>query len=236
MILGGCAGAACSPLIDDMRGSATDIPFLPPACAEHGFWIAYATGTPAGTLTTPSPSSPFEYTSLPAGPPPDAGSDAVSLGACLAGTTSIEQDSASVLTVVPAPSVFGDGGLPALINASPYQGIQFWLWLATASAGPDFIVVAEDMAETSGWGVCDPSAAGPTACSGAQTPLTPVAGWQLVELPWTGFVPIPSSGGANETALDPTSLTEFQFEVEELATDAGAGTPFDFCILDLSFY
>lgn len=236
VVLGGCAGAACSPLIDDMKESATDIPFLPPACAGHGFWSAYVAGLPAGTITTPSPSSPFAYSVLPQGPPPDAGSSAASVGACLAGTTSSQQDGASGLFVVPAPTVFGDGGLPALLNASPYQGIQFWLWQGMASPGPDFVAIADDKAETSGWGVCDPTAAGPSSCGGAQTVLTPHAGWQLVQLPWTAFLPIANFGGANEASLDPTTLTAFRFQVEELAPDAASGVPFDFCILDVSFY
>jgi len=236
VVPGGCAGAACLPLIDDMNESATDIPFLPPACAEHGFWMAYVTGLPTGAITTPSPLSPFAYSALPQGPPLDAGSNTASVGACLAGTTSIQQDGASGLIVVPAPTVFGDGGLPALLNASPYQGIQFWLWQALASAGPDFVVVADDEAETSGWGVCDPTATGPTACGGAQTVLTPAAGWQRLQLPWTGFLPVANFGGANESSLDPTTLTAFQFQVEEFATDAASGVQFDFCILDVSFY
>jgi hypothetical protein len=96
--------------------------------------------------------------------------------------------------------------------------------------------LANDRAETTGYGVCDTATyTGPTGCVGPVSTLTPQAGWQFVQVPWTSFVSLPNTGSANETALDPTSLTSFLFQVQEYAAGATVGVPFNFCVLELSF-
>jgi formylglycine-generating enzyme required for sulfatase activity len=242
VVQGECTGQACSAIIDDMSGpSATQIPFQPPSCAGSGYWSVAVGGSPAGTVTTPSPSSPFTYTTLPAGPP-STGPTAASVGACFAGTTTPQQYLTSLLHVVLAQSsvAVGDAGtLPALIDASAYQGVEFWLWEASDELIPasEFWVLAADKAETRGYGVCDSSAtSGPNECVGPVKTIAPQAGWQFVQVPWASFVSIPNTGSENETALDPTTLTGFAFQVQEQAADASVGVPFNFCVLELSFY
>ncbi len=85
--------------------------------------------------------------------------------------------------------------------------------------------------------MCDPTATtGPSACGGTRASFAPQAGWQLVKVPWTSFVPAPTYGGGNETSLDPTTLTRFDFQVQQAAANASVGVTFDFCVLDLTFY
>jgi hypothetical protein len=242
LVQGECTGTVCNPLIDNMSGpSATQIPFLPPSCAGSGYWFVFGGGSPAGTVTTPSPSSPFTYATLPGGPP-SSGPTGASVGACFAGTTTPQQFKTSGLQVVLAQSAvaIGDAGtLPALIDGSAYQGIEFWLWQASDGLipAPEFWVLAADQAETRGYGVCDASAnSGPTECVGPVMTLAPQAGWHFWQVPWTSFVSLQNTGSGNETALDPTTLTGFTFQVQEQAPGATTGVPFNFCVLALSFY
>ncbi|MGA3123151.1 MAG: hypothetical protein ABSF69_20460 [Polyangiaceae bacterium] len=153
---------------------------------------------------------------------------------------------------------------PAFIDASQYSGIQFWLWVSpttAAAVASSLEVELLDKNETPGDGVCDPDASLDTACGpasadisgsvadlsqGAGTLLSDdggtltslSAGWQQIWVPWANFIPNPYYGGANETSVDPTTLTFLAFVLQQdLAADAGAAPiMFDFCVYEVSFY
>jgi hypothetical protein len=240
---GACTGKACSALIDNMSGpSAEAIPFTPPSCAGHGAWFAGMGGTPAGAITTPSPPSPFAYTALPGGPPP-SGPTTATAGACFAGVTSAQQYQATSSMVVAlasvSPTAAGNASaLPVLIDASAYHGIEFWLWEANDALvpPPEFYLLVGDKAETKGFGICDGTFGGPKGCVGPVATLPPQPGWQFLQIPWSGFLSLPNTGSANEAALDPTTLTALDFQVQEFAPGATTGVTFNFCILALSFF
>jgi hypothetical protein len=194
---------------------------------------------------------------------------------CIAGVTDVTQyANAGMLLEFAFTAPVQDGGpigpasttsptstpLPAMIDASQYTGIQFWLWVSpqTAAAVSDSILVdLFDMNSTDGFGICVPNA-GTTACgagqaaisgstaytsqgagvllSSAGTPLTQLAGgWQLVKVPFANFVVNPFWGGANEVTVDPRTLTYLALFV---AQDGSGTTPvtFDYCAYDISFY
>jgi hypothetical protein len=231
----GCAGPACSTLIDDMTGSsATRILFPPPSCAQPGLWFA-TNDTDAGTIAAPSPASPYSYSSLPDGPPP--GVPNATRGACMTGVTSPVQYVSSREGVIFAPSsAVGDAGsLPALIDASAYQGIQFWLWEPSVASEIAMFAALFDKNSTRGWGICNPAAVGdPTSCYASNATVPQQAGWQLVQLPWTNFMTSSAGGNANETTVDPHSLTMLHFRAENI--NAAGAAAYNYCILDLSFY
>jgi hypothetical protein len=220
-------------LIDDMSGtSAEHIPFVPPSCAANGSWYLAVGGTPAGMIA-PSTSSPFTYSTLPGGPPtqlPNA-----TAGACVSGVTSPEQFNGTDSMFV---NLAGAGGVPALIDASGYSGIEFYLWQDSTAVVPsgELYLLVDDKAETSGYGVCDGTYTGPTGCVGPVATIPAQAGWQKVTLPWSGFASLPNTGSDNETALDPTTLTSLDFQVQQDAAGVTSGVPFHFCVLDLQFY
>jgi hypothetical protein len=140
----------------------------------------------------------------------------------------------------------------ALIDASQYSGIQFWLWVSpdtVAGLTSFFEVTLQDKWFTLGDvpdGGCDPYSSGPTACAFAAAAVansavaqsqatgallggdggvlsTFSAGWQLVKAPWNNLWTIPAYGGAVESAVDPTALTTLRILVRQVLTpDAGA--------------
>jgi hypothetical protein len=198
---------------------------------------------------------------------------------CVAGQTSPKQYSWSGMTLTFAYSGTGPSGTgptkisspsfgfttdppPALLDASQYSGIEFWLWASpdTASAmTAGFVVELIDKNQLPGGGVCDPDAtSGGTPCSGASAgisfsavaasqgtggllgadggELTALApGWQLVRAPWSSFVANAYYGGGNEKSVDPTTLVFAQFVIEQDSANEHA-IPFDFCIHALRFY
>ena len=151
---------------------------------------------------------------------------------------------------------------PALIDASQYSGIEFWLWASpdtAAALSSAFVVQLVDKNQLPGGGVCNPNvASGTTSCAngsaaisfstvattgdtgsllgGDGSELTSLApGWQLVQAPWNNFVVDPYYGGGNEKSLDPTTLAFAQFAVMQDSA-SGAAIPFDFCVYGLKFY
>jgi hypothetical protein len=150
---------------------------------------------------------------------------------------------------------------PALIDASQYSGIEFWLWASpdtVAAMSAAFVVQLVDKNQLPGGGVCDPNAtSGKRPCSGATAgisfssaasqgaglllgadgfELTSLApGWQLVRAPWGSFLANPYYGGGNEKSVDPKTLAFAQFVIEQNSTSGGA-IPFDFCVHGLRFY
>jgi hypothetical protein len=231
----GCAGRACSAIIDDMTGpSATNLPFPAPSCASPGFWFA-SNDTDAGTIATPSPASPYTYSPLPDGPP--SALPGATLGACMTGVTSPVQYVTSREGVVFAPSsVVGDASaLPAIVDASSYQGVQFWLWEPSVAPDISMFVALFDKNSTKGWGICNPAAVSdPTSCYASNANLTQQVGWQLVQLPWSSFVTSTAGGNSNEATVDPHTLTALHFRAENIGTTGGAA--YNYCVLELSFY
>lgn len=232
------------------------------------------------------------YSPLPAGFPGtmaslDAG--AVDLGTadggasgmqamCIAGQTGSQQYAWSGMTLTFAYTGTGAGGTgpttviyasgsttdppPALIDASQYSGIEFWLWASpetAAATSSGFIFQLIDKKQLPGGGVCNPNAtSGSRPCGGGSagisfstaaasegagpllgadgSELTSFApGWQLLRTPWSSFVSNPYYGGGNEKSVDPTTLAFAVFVVQQ---DGAGGTaiPFDFCVYGLSFY
>jgi hypothetical protein len=64
---------------------------------------------------------------------------------------------------------------PALIDASAYGGIEFWLWVSpstAASVGPSFLVQLFDKNQIPEGGVCDANDSGVKACAAAMAGLS----------------------------------------------------------------
>ena len=285
-----CSGPATGALIDDMSGSS--ISLTPPACGTKGAWYPISSGTlttPAGdpsTLSSCGSLCQSLYSPMPAGSPgPTATGDdgGAPQAMCIAGQTSPEQYTVGGLTLefalsgaVPAggPAWINSGGRdwggsvfttdppPALIDASQYSGIQFWLWVSpdtAAAVASSFEVGLVDKNQLRGAGICDPNVTtGVDACAGgtagvsfsvaaaslASGPLfgadgseltTLIGGWQLVQAPWSSFLANPYYGGANEIMVDPKTLAFAQFMVQQ-TRPSGPAIPFDFCIYGLKFY
>jgi hypothetical protein len=151
---------------------------------------------------------------------------------------------------------------PALIDASQYSGIEFWLWASpdtAAAVSSAFAVYLVDKNQLPGGGVCNPyvtsgtkpcsyasagisfSTVGTTNAAGSLfgadgSELTSLApGWQLVRAPWSSFVSNPYYGGGNEKSVDPTTLAFAQFLIEQDSANDST-IPFDFCVYGLEFY
>jgi hypothetical protein len=256
-----CSGPATEATIDDM--TAATITFTPPPCATKGEWVTYADGYADGTGTiTPSTTEAFTYSAVPdpAGLP--AGVVAVSgpKAACVKGSTNTTQYEGAVMDVYLGHSTPASDGTssPALIDASAYTGVQFWLWASasTASALSDnFSPQLFDKNETLIFGICDGTLSGQFGCDGGRAAVsgspsaatfyggalktpgganaTISAGWQLIQVPFANFAINPYNGIGNETAVDPTMLTFIRFEVSNAVA---ASVPFDYCVYDVAFY
>jgi hypothetical protein len=282
-----CAGPASGALIDDMSGSR--ISLEPPPCGAKGSWYAstWPSDSSPGELTIPAGHPAFEascgdlcqslYSPLPAGFPfaSPAGGDGGTPGPqamCIAGHTGTAQYAGAGMVLElafsgPGPVVDLDAsdGLassspPALIDASAYGGIEFWLWVSpstAASVGSNLLVQAVDKNQIPLAGVCDEWDSGVKACAAASAGLSGSAastprnagpllaadgsdlgrlaeGWQRVQVPWSSFLPYSGWGGANEDVVDPRSLAYLGF----ILTHDSLGAPavdFDFCVYQLSF-
>jgi hypothetical protein len=255
-----CSGAATEATIDDM--TASTITFTPPSCATKGEWSTYAEGT--GTIT-PSDTAAFVYSALPDPTGLPAGVTAGPMAACVMGSTDAVQYDHDDLGVQLGNSTLADGGTsaPALIDASAYTGVQFWLWASASTASAisaNFIVSLGDQKEVEIFGICNPNAppsvpmqlgCGPAvaavsgsaiaAADGVSGTLhgadggnaTIVAGWQLIQIPFVNFATNPYYGGGNETAVDPTVLSNLNFTI---LNSAAAAVAFDFCVYNVAFY
>jgi hypothetical protein len=243
----GTAGSVT--LVDNETASTgTGISLNPPAgtVAVRGSWFEYtaAGGTIGNPPNAPTATSPgFTYSPMPAGIPADAGVTTSGDGgspnaACITGATGTAPYSTEGmgfnLAVNPNPD--GGAGTAYPINASCQTGIQFWAWGGGDAGTQTVIVQLPDKNETAGLGVCSPTGPGATACGGAINTITLTAGWQLVKIPFAMFADNPGYGGGNETMLDPTSLTQVQWQVQLNNPDGGAQVPFDFCVYDVAFY
>jgi hypothetical protein len=282
-----CSGPATGTLIDDM--TASSISLTPPACGTKGACYAIS----SGTLTTPvgdaakvsSCGSLCQslYSPLPAefpGPLATGVDGGMPQAMCVAGQTRPEQYAVGGLTLelafsgaVPAdgPALSfwnGRSGIttdppPALIDASQYSGIEFWLWVSpdtVAEVASDFEVWLTDKNQLPGVSNCDPTdTSGIDACAYATAavsfsvvaagqqgagPLLAddgseltglVAEWQHIRAPWSSFLANTYYGGANERAVDPKTLAFAQFLVQQMRPSAPA-ISFDYCIYGLKFY
>jgi len=215
----------------------------------------------------------------------DSGTGTVDAGAsspqamCVAGQTGSQQYSWSGMTLtfaysgsppsgtgpakVSSPSLgFTTDPPPALIDASQYSGIEFWVWASPSTAtamSAAFVVELIDKNQLPGGGVCNPYVTtGAKPCSGASAgisfgtaaasqgigglsgadgrELTSLApGWQLVRTPWSSFLSNSLYGGGNEKSVDPTTLAFAQFVIQQDSSN-GAAIPFDFCVYGMKFY
>jgi hypothetical protein len=242
--------------------TGTAISFTAPTCGAKGTWFDYtATGGTVGNppIAPANPSPTMTFSPLPASLPAEAGTPATSdasvpeggisgpKAACISGATGTTPYSTEGmgLNFGTSPSPDGGNGIPVLIDASSHAGIQFWTW-GGADAGTQTVIVAlGDKNETPGLGVsgqptgtgtfCDPTVNGPTSCGAATHNVTIGPGWNLVTIPFTAFADNMYYGGMNEAALDPTSLTQLQFQVQLTSPDGGAPVPFNFCVYNISF-
>jgi len=183
-----------------------------------------------------------------------AGGDGAISGAraaCINGTTGATQYSTSGIGLNFNTSQPTDGGnaIPVPTDAHTHTGIQFWVWGGETTA-QSVLVTLPDINETPGLGppgtltatgqLCDPGTngvgSGGSACGGSRVSATIQPGWQLVQLPFANFAPVQGFGTSNENTLDPSTLTQFQLQVQEPNADAGAGVPFNICIATISFY
>ncbi|HXX66772.1 MAG TPA: hypothetical protein VEK07_06310 [Polyangiaceae bacterium] len=267
------ADGGSDALIDNMTSTATGPIAFVATCAEKGAWYTFADD---GATVTPAQGSQFTYSALPSGypGPGGGGSSSTSDGgdggssaqaACVSGTTAATQYAVAGMGVQLGsvnPPTDGGASQPALINASSFTGVEFWLWASSATAAEvssSLIVQFGDVNEDPSYGVCNPDASGlPTSCGSAGAAVsgspvsssngagaltvedggnaTIVSGWQLIQVPWTNFLVNQYYGGAQETQLDPAALTKLQFQIQQVAADASAGIMFDFCVKDVSFY
>jgi hypothetical protein len=260
-----CTGSAAGlTLIDDQSaptGTAIALKTVltPAACGNTGTWFDY--NSTGGTVT--SPVGTFAFSTQPAGLPADAGvptldasvsadgGDAGPLGpraACFNGVTGPAQyaTSGEGLNFVTLPSPDGGNALQVPIDASSHTGVQFWAWGGGDAGTQSIIVALSDKNTTPGLGTpgmmtgtgqfCDPTNGGATACGQATHTVQFAAGWQLIKIPFALFADNPGYGEMNETGLDPTSLTQLQWQIQQPVADAGGGVPFNFCIYGISFY
>jgi len=240
---GGCTITATQSLIDDMNAATgTSIAFSPPACAWSGGWYDWAdTGgviaNPPGAPTNPAP--PMTFSPLPSGFPAEAGNggDSEPKAACIIGATGRAADITAGMGLYFGIAQEPDGGNgPQLqVNASSYTGIQFWTWGGSDAGLQAVSVDIADKNETAGFGVCDPTDGGATACSGATETITIGQGWQLVQAPFALLKDNVYYGGGNEMMLDPSSLTHINWSVH-LGADGGAPMAFNFCVYDVAFF
>ncbi len=172
-----CTGPASGALIDDM--SASSISLTPPSCGTKGTWYAISTGTLTIPTVDPNCGSGSDcqslYSPLPAGFPGATGDAGVAPGAqamCVAGKTgTLQYDGAGTQLVLA-----GTDSVPALIDASDYGGIQFWLWVSpdtAASVSSSLLVGIFDRNQTPGGGVCDVNSSGANACGYAAAAVSP---------------------------------------------------------------
>jgi hypothetical protein len=86
--------------------------------------------------------------------------------------------------------------------------------------------------------LCDPAGTGGTACGATRTSISIAAGWKQQTLAFSTFATINGYGNMNETngMVDPTALTQLQWQIQEPNADAAAGVPFNFCIAGVTFY
>jgi hypothetical protein len=154
---------------------------------------------------------------------------------------------------------------PVLIDASRYNGIQFWLWISTDTVGgvnSTLEVTLVDENELQGGGVCAADASQSslaTACGQASDAAIDgsvvdqaqsagalvgadggvlnsfTSGWQLVEIPWSNFLTNPGYGCSNESSVDPTALA-FVGVIAQQGASPTSAVSFDFCVADLAFY
>jgi hypothetical protein len=283
-----CTGPATGALIDDMSGSSISLT-PPSCGTKGTWYAGTWSQNPAsaGFLTIPpgDPSTLWNcgtdclslYSPLPAGFPGSAatgddGGASRPQAMCIAGQTGTSQSDGAMMQLVLAWSgAVPDGGsywspdpgtmvpAPALIDASDYAGIQFWLWVSpdtAASVSSSLLVGLADKNQIPGGGVCDVNSIVANACSFAAaavsssmaqnhgsgrlfadsgSKLTALSGgWQHVWAPWSSFTTNAYYGGANEAKVDPRVLAWVVSWVEHDST-SGPGVPFDYCIYDLSF-
>lgn len=267
---GFCTGPASGELIDDMSGSS--ISLQPPPCGTKGTWYAFSTGTLTVPTVDPSIASNCGsdcqslYSPLPSEFPGstatgDGGGTPGGKAMCIAGQTGMGQNNAAAMQLVLAWSGGRNSTDPpqALIDASDYAGIQFWLWVppdTAASVSANLLVGVADKNLLPGGGVCNVNDTGTKACGLAAAAVSSSmaqahgsgrlladdgstlgvlsGGWQHVWAPWSSFTTNPNWGGANEQTVDPSTLWWVALWVEHDSTSA-PGVPFDFCIYQLSF-
>ena len=258
-----CSGPATEATIDDMTAATATITFTPPPCATKGEWVTYADGYADGTGTiTPSTTEAFTYSALPdpAGLPTGVVTVSDPRAACVKGSTNTTQYEGALMDVYLGHSTPASDGTssPALIDASAYTGVQFWLWASASTAAAlsdSFNPQLFDKNETLIFGICDGMLSGQFGCGGGRAAVsgsaiaatlyagalktpggvnaTISAGWQLIQVPFSSFAINPYDGIGNEAAVDPTMLTFLRFEVSNAAA---ASVAFDYCVYDVSFY
>jgi hypothetical protein len=260
-----CVGNANSQTLIDNESAPTGtalsskVTLTPAGCGNTGTWFDYNNN--GGTTTQPV-GTMFTFSPRPAGLPADSGvptSDAAAAGdaaavgpaaACLAGVTGTTQYASlagvgfNLATLPPADA--GVNAVPLPVNASSHTGIQFWAWGGGDAGTQSVILSVGDQNETPGLGpaggttptgtFCDPTNGAATACGPTTKTVLIAPGWQLIQVAFTELANNPSYGNANETSLDTTALTQVQWQVQEVAVDASAGIPFDFCLYGVSFY
>jgi hypothetical protein len=257
-----CIDPAPGELIDDMSGSSISLTL--PTCGRRGAWglTLWGDDTKApGIITVPEQKPSMSmYSPLPDGFPGASADDGGAPGRramCIAGQTSAVLYAGAGASILLADEYWAPR---ALIDASAYGGIAFWLWVSpdtAASTSDAFFVQIIDKNQVPGGGTCDPASTGPTTCAGASAAIQTTAnvqssfsgplfaddgsvvtglirGWQHLRAPWSSFVPNPAWGGANEQALDPRTLAEIDFLVQKFSS-GGPGIAFNYCIYLLSF-
>ncbi|HJX65960.1 MAG TPA: hypothetical protein VJ860_18630 [Polyangia bacterium] len=244
--------------------------------------VVFTCGSLCQSLYSPLPAGfPGTTASLDAGPVDVGTADGGATGMqamCIVGQTGSQQYAWSGMTLtfaysgtrasgtdpamVLSRSGFTSDPPPALIDASQYSGIEFWLWASpetAAAMSAAFVVQLVDKNQLPGGGVCNPYVtSGNRPCSVASAgisfstaaasqgagslfdadgnELSSLApGWQIVRTPWSSFLSNPYYGGGNEKSVDPATLAFAQFVIEQDSAN-GSAIPFDFCVDGLRFY
>jgi hypothetical protein len=191
---------------------------------------------------------PFVFSPVPAPLPAEAGVPTAEAGpseggasgpmaACINGVTGSTQYNTSGmgLNLATIPSPDGGNATQVPVNASSYTGVQFWTWGSADGGTQNIIVQLPDKQETAGLGVCDNTVPG-HECGGATLGITVAPGWHFQQVAFSTTAINPNYGNLNEAAIDPTTLTQVQWQIQQATADAGAGTPFNFCVYGVSFY
>jgi hypothetical protein len=172
---------------------------------------------------------------------------------CVTGITGATQYSTSGVGFNFATTSNPAGGTPIAvpIDASSHTGISFWIWGGGDAGAQSVILSLADLNETAGFGqpgtqtatgqLCNGGTngvgSGLTACGGPRSQITVAGGWQHIQIPFANFAVVSGFGSGNENDghVDPTTLTQLQWQIQEPVADA-SGVPYDFCIYGVSFY
>jgi hypothetical protein len=235
-------------LIDDMSNPSGQIKLAVTSSSETaGYWFTTINDT-GGTIT-PVPATnggAWSYTAI-TNPPAGA---TIANAACINGATSPTQYSEAgmgfnfALQKIDAGADSGVSAPAVEYDISSHKGISFWVFGAADAGTQSVRVLFPDHTTDPRGGVCPPAATDTTQCYDSwQDPIPVAPGWSQQTIHYTPVMPGTSGdltqqgfGLSEATGFDDAHVYGMTFQIDGPKTgDAGAGTPFDFCVADIQF-